>query len=123
MAGAIKDNISDGEKIAFVNTMACLDRKCEQLRFTEFKAAFRQTFVPPPPQTHFMAKIPIRITILRNTTGNAGAAPGPRNAQRVSPGTSDLGIGPRFTPRTGGTTPTSLPVSVGTKTTGQVKCQ
>ena len=121
MAQAIKDNISDGAKIALVNTMACLDREHEQVRFTEFKAAFRQTFAAPPPQTHFMAKIPVRITILRNITGNTGAAPGPRNTQRVSPGTSDLGIGPRITPRTGGTTPTSLPV--GTKTTGQVPRQ
>ena len=43
MAQAIKDNISDGAKIALVNTMACLDREREQVRFTEFKAAFRQT--------------------------------------------------------------------------------
>ena len=68
MAGAIKDNISDGAKIALVNTMACLDREREQVRFTEFKSAFRQTFVPPPPQTHFMAKIPIMITILREAS-------------------------------------------------------
>ena len=67
-----------------------------------------------------MAKIPIKITILRNAPGNAGAASGPRNTQRVSPGTSNLGIGPRITPRTGGTTPTSLPASIGTQTTGQV---
>jgi len=44
MAGAIKDDIQDGFKIALVNTMALLDRDPEQLRFTEFKAAFRQTF-------------------------------------------------------------------------------
>ena len=47
MAGAIKDNIPDGSKIALVNTMVLLDRDCEQVRFTEFKAAFRQTFAPP----------------------------------------------------------------------------
>ena len=44
MAQAIKDNISDEAKIA----LACLDREWEQVRFTEFKAAFMQTFVPPP---------------------------------------------------------------------------
>jgi hypothetical protein len=49
MVGAIKDNIPDGSKIALVNTMALLDRDCEQVRFTEFKAAFRQTFANPPP--------------------------------------------------------------------------
>ena len=48
MAGAIKDNIHDGSKIALVNTMALLDRDREQVRITEFKAAFRQTFAPPP---------------------------------------------------------------------------
>ena len=111
MAQAIKDNISDGAKIALENTMACLDREHEQVRFTEFKAAFRQTFATPPPQTHIMAKILVKITILRNITGNAGAAPVPRNARRASPGTSDLGIGPRIMPRTGGTTPTSLPIT------------
>ena len=80
MAQAIKDNISDGAKIALVNTMACLDREREQVRFTEFKTAFRQTFVPTP-WTHFMAKIPVRTTILRSTLGNAGAATDPVNAQ------------------------------------------
>ena len=34
MAGAIKDNISDGAMIALVNTMALLDREREQVRFT-----------------------------------------------------------------------------------------
>ena len=81
MAQAIKDNISDRTKIALVNTMACLDREREQVRFTEFKAAFRQTCVAPPPWTHFMAKIPERTTILRNTPGNTGAATDPGNTQ------------------------------------------
>ena len=53
MAGAIKDNISDGAKIALVNTMACLDREHEQVRFTEFKAVFRQTFPPPSSDTFY----------------------------------------------------------------------
>ena len=46
MAGAIKDNISDGSKIALVNTMALLDRDCEQVRFTEYKATFRHILWP-----------------------------------------------------------------------------
>ena len=54
MAGAIKDNISDGAKIALVNTMACLDREREQVRFTELKAAFRQTYVAPSPLRHIL---------------------------------------------------------------------
>ena len=123
MAQAITDNISDGAKIALVNTMACLDREREQVRFTEFKAAFRQTLSSPPPWTHFMGKIPVRITILRNTLGNAGAATDPGNAQRVSPGTSDRGTGPCITLRIGVTTPTSPPASVGPKTAGQVPRQ
>ena len=49
MAGAIRDNISDGSKIALVNTMALLDREREQVRFTEFKSAFKQTFTTTPP--------------------------------------------------------------------------
>ena len=48
MACAIKDNISDGARIALVNTMALIDRECEQVRFTEFKAAFKQTFSTTP---------------------------------------------------------------------------
>ena len=48
MAQAIKDNIFAGAKIALISTMACLDREREQVRFTEFKAAFRQTFVANP---------------------------------------------------------------------------
>ena len=51
MAGAIRDNISPGSQIALVNTMAQKDHEGERVRFTEFKSAFRQTFVatPPPP--------------------------------------------------------------------------
>ena len=113
MAGAIKDNIPDGSKIALVNMMALLDRNREQVRFTEFKAALRQTFA---------AKIPVGTTILRNTVGNAGAALDPRTGHRVSPGTPDPGTGLHITPRPGGTTP-HLPTGVGTKTTGQVPRQ
>ena len=55
MAGAIRDNIPDGSKIALVNTMALLDREREQVRFTEFKAAFKQTFTTtPPPLRHIL---------------------------------------------------------------------
>ena len=61
MAQAIKDNISDGAKIALVNTMACLDRELEQVRFTEFKAAFRQTFVAPPPSWWYRMSCSLRF--------------------------------------------------------------
>ena len=122
MAGAIKDNIPDGSKIALVNTMALLDRDCEQVRFTEFKATFRQTFAAPPPQAHFMAEIPVGTTILSNTVGNAGAALDPRTDHRVSPGTPDPGTGLPTTPRTGGTAP-HLPTGVGPQITGQVPRQ
>ena len=67
--------------------------------------------------------LPIRITILRITLGNAGAVTDPGNAQRVSPETSDRCTGPRITLRIGGTTPTSPPAIVGPKTTGQVPRQ
>ena len=53
MAQAIKDNIPDGAKIALINTMACLDREQEIVRFTECKEAFKQTFVSIPPNDTF----------------------------------------------------------------------
>ena len=118
MAGAIKDNIHDGSNIALVNTMALLDRVREQVRFMELKAAFRQTFAPPP-QAHFMAKTPVGTMILRNMVGNTGATLIPRTSQRVGPGTPDPGIGLHITPRPGGTTQ-HPPTGVGTKITGQV---
>ena len=49
MAGAIKDNIPDGSKIALVNTMALLDRDHEQVRFTEFMLLLGKPLPPPPP--------------------------------------------------------------------------
>ena len=118
MAGAIKDNIPDGSKIALVNTMALLDRDRKQVRF-KFKAAFRQTFATPPPQTHFMAKTPVGTTILRNTVGNAGAALDLRTGHRVGPGTSNPSIGLHITPRPGGMAP-HPPTGVVSQTTGQV---
>ena len=99
--------------------MALLDRDHEQGRFTECKASFRQTFVAPPPQAHFMAKTPVRTTILKNTVGNAGATLDPRTDHRVSPGTFDPGTGLHTKPRTGGTAP-GLPMGVGPQTAGQV---
>jgi len=48
MACAVKDNISDGAKIALVNTMALIVREREQVRFTEIKSAFKQTFTTTP---------------------------------------------------------------------------
>ena len=69
-----------------------------------------------------MDKIPVRITILKNTVGNAGAALDPRTDHRVSPGTFDPGIGLHTTPITGGTTP-RLPTGVGPQTAGQVPRQ
>ena len=53
MAGAIRDNISPGSQIALVNTMAQKDLEGERVRFTEFKSAFRQTFVATPPLRYF----------------------------------------------------------------------
>jgi len=58
MAGAIRDNIPDGSKIAIVNTMALLDREREQVRFTEFKSAFKQTFTTTPPSGTFYGQNP-----------------------------------------------------------------
>ena len=49
MAGAIRDNITPGSQIALVNTMAQQDHEGDRVRFTEFKSAFRQTFVATPP--------------------------------------------------------------------------
>ena len=54
MAGAIRDNISPGSQIALVNTMAQKDLEGERVRFTEFKSAFRQTFVATPPSDTFL---------------------------------------------------------------------
>ena len=69
MAGAIRDNISPGSQIALVNTMAQKDLEGERVRFTEFKSAFRQTFVAtPPPQILFSARIRIRL-ITETTIG------------------------------------------------------
>ena len=56
MTCAIKDNISEGAKIALVNTMALIDREREQVRFTEFKAAFKQTFSTTPSSDTFYGK-------------------------------------------------------------------
>ena len=94
MAGAIKDNIPDGSKIALVNTVALLDRGREQVRFTDFKAAFRQSFATPPPspQAHFMAQTLVGTMILRNTVGNVGVALAPRTMPRADPRTFDQGI-------------------------------
>ena len=58
MAGAIRDNISDGSKIALANTMALLDREREQVRFNEFKSAFKQTFTTTPPSDTFYGQNP-----------------------------------------------------------------
>ena len=60
MAQAIKDNIPDGAKIALINTMACLDREREIVRFTEFKAAFKQILVAIPPNDTFYGQITIK---------------------------------------------------------------
>ena len=49
MAQAIKDNISEGGKIALMDTFAYLDRESEIMHFTEFKSAFKQTFAATPP--------------------------------------------------------------------------
>ena len=51
MAQAIKDNISDGAKIVLENTMACLDRECEQVRF-RVQSCFQANFCCPPPLRH-----------------------------------------------------------------------
>ena len=56
MAGAIRDNISPGSQIALVNTMAQKDHEGERVRFTEFKSAFRQTFVATPPSDTFFGQ-------------------------------------------------------------------
>ena len=56
MAGAIRDNISPGSQIALVNTMAQKDLEGERVRFTEFKSAFRQTFVATPPSDTFFGQ-------------------------------------------------------------------
>ena len=51
LAKAIQDNIPEGGKMAMINTMALLDDKeSDSRRFTEFKAALRQSF--PSPSTH-----------------------------------------------------------------------
>ena len=63
MAGAIRDNISPGSQIALVNTMAQKDHEGDRVRFTEFKSAFRQTFVVTPPQIRSLARIPRRLII------------------------------------------------------------
>ena len=84
MAQAIKGNIPDGANMAY------LDREQEITRFTEFKFALKQTFVatpPPPPLTHFMDKISVRITTLKSTLGNVGTA------QIVGPGTPEGSTG------------------------------
>ena len=56
IACAVKDNISDGAKIALVNTMALIDREREQVRFTEFKSAFKQTFTTTPSSGTYYGK-------------------------------------------------------------------
>ena len=55
MAGAIRDNISPGSQIALVNTMAQVDHE-GGVRFSEFKSAFRQTFVANPPSDTFFGQ-------------------------------------------------------------------
>ena len=93
MAGAIRDNIPDESKIALVNPMALLDREREQVRFTEFKAAFKQTFTTtPPPQAHFMAKTPVGTMIIGTIIRNAGVTLTPGTMQRANPRTLDQGI-------------------------------
>ena len=113
MACAIKDNISNGARIALVNTMALLDREREQVRFTELKAAFKQTFQPPPPQILFMGKTLVGTMI--TTIRNEGVAPVPRTALQAGTGTSSHGTSPRTGP--GRTVPTLQDLG---KTTGQV---
>ena len=56
MAGAIRDNITPGSQIALVNTMAQQDHEGDRVRFTEFKSAFRQTFVATPPHSGAFGK-------------------------------------------------------------------
>ena len=48
MGCAVRDNVSDGARIALVNSMALIDRECDQVRFTEFKSVFKQTFTSTP---------------------------------------------------------------------------
>ena len=113
MASAIKDNISDGARIALVNKMALIDREREQVRFTEFKAAFKQTFTTTPSSDTFFGKnlSGTMITTIRNV----GVAPVPRTATQAEAGTSNHGTSPHTGP--GGTVPTLQ--DLGT-TTGQV---
>ena len=52
-AQAIKDNIPEGGRIAFINAMALLDKEMDNTRFIEFKAAFRQSFLTTPSSSTF----------------------------------------------------------------------
>ena len=85
MGCAVRDNVSDGARIALVNSMALIDRECDQVRFTEFKSVFKQTFTSTPSsgtfyETNFDGKYGSkerRNSRSRSTDRNRG-----RNSQR-----------------------------------------
>ena len=115
MACAIKDNISDGAKIALVNTMALIDREREQVRFTEFKSAFKQTFTTNPSSGTYFEKKTLVGTMIMTIRNIGTVGPVPETATEAGAGTSVNGTSLHI--GLGGTVPT--PHQLGT-TTGQV---